>query len=255
MSPRALVVLALVCVANAVILRGGLDSRAFGSLAGLVKHVQPAATEFHDHGEYFSRKRPGESGAFQDDHGIDVTHLFFNECLSSAIDEYMSSRGAHNVVELGCGMGNYSRALKEKGMNIFCVDGNPHTATLTEGLCQQKDISVENLQAMEPQVPVADYILSLEVMEHIPKKFEPNIWNHLAKHASKGLVISWAVEGQIGNGHVNCRSNEYVIEHLEQRGFKYNRSAAMTIRERSAKCPGTPWFQNTLMVFEKQEQS
>merc|ERR1712232_984285 len=133
--------------------------------------------------------------------------------------------------------------------------GNPNTVTLTEGLCQQEDISVKNLQDTEPKVPVFDYILSLEEMEHIPKEFEPNIWNHLTKHASKGLVISWAVKGQPGNGHVNCQNNEYVIEHLEQRGFKYNQPSTMNIRAQSAKCPGTPWFQKTLMVFEKDELS
>jgi len=50
----------------------------------------------------------------------------------------------------------------------------------------------------------------LEVAEHIPKHLEERFTQTVHRHVKIGgyLMLSWAVEGQGGLGHVNCRNNE-----------------------------------------------
>jgi len=57
-----------------------------------------------------------------------------------------------------------------------------------------------------------DFAICFEVAEHIPKQFETTYLNNLIKHCKKGIVISWAIVGQKGIGHVNCQNNDYVKE-------------------------------------------
>jgi 2-polyprenyl-3-methyl-5-hydroxy-6-metoxy-1,4-benzoquinol methylase len=50
-----------------------------------------------------------------------------------------------------------------------------------------------------------DWILSLEVGEHIPHQLEDVFIGNLVRHAKKGIILSWAVPGQEGHHHVNNR--------------------------------------------------
>merc|ERR1712070_1076588 len=65
----------------------------------------------------------------------------------------------------------------------------------------------------------ADWVLCLEVGEHIPQKHEDVLLHNVLDTARKGVIISWSNGG--GNGHVNRRPNEYVIEEVERRGFEH----------------------------------
>ena len=90
--------------------------------------------------------------------------------------------------------------------------------------------------------------MSLEVGEHIPAEFEDVFISNITKHVKKTLIISWAVEGQGGDGHVNCKNNDYIIAQIEERGFKYNKKASTELRKAAT---NASWFSYTLMVFNK----
>jgi hypothetical protein len=62
------------------------------------------------------------------------------------------------------------------------------------------------------------------------------------------VILSWAIPGQGGFGHVNCASNAYIIEEMKQRGWVYLSKPSDYLRER---CSGAEWCQDTVMVFEK----
>ncbi|XP_042862656.1 uncharacterized protein LOC122247429 [Penaeus japonicus] len=78
-----------------------------------------------------------------------------------------------------------------------------------------------------------DWVLSLEVAEHIPKKYEANFIENLIRHACKGIILSWAVPGQPGHHHVNCQPMSYVKKLFESRGFKSNNTAQNLSRTHS----------------------
>ena len=59
---------------------------------------------------------------------------------------------------------------------------------------------VKHLDLSEPvYLTPKDWILSLEVGEHIPAQYEQNFIENLHRHNKKGIVLSWSVEGNAIN--------------------------------------------------------
>jgi 2-polyprenyl-3-methyl-5-hydroxy-6-metoxy-1,4-benzoquinol methylase len=48
-----------------------------------------------------------------------------------------------------------------------------------------------------------DWIISLEVAEHIPEIYEAVYLDNIFRHAKEGIILSWAVPGQGGLSHIN----------------------------------------------------
>jgi len=65
-----------------------------------------------------------------------------------------------------------------------------------------------------------DWIISLEVAEHIPEKYEAVYLDNILRHATKGIILSWAVPGQGGLSHINNKPIEYVTKVMRDNGFK-----------------------------------
>ncbi|XP_063589708.1 uncharacterized protein LOC134766710 [Penaeus indicus] len=95
-----------------------------------------------------------------------------------------------------------------------------------------------------------DWVMSIEVGEHISAKSEEVFLDNLVKHACKGVVLSWAVPGQGGHNHVNTRPNDYLKSKMADRGLVADDEAEKRIRG----AVDTEWFKNTLMVFRFPEE-
>lgn len=110
------------------------------------------------------------------------------------------------VVELGCGYGpNVYNLNLVKGVKALGVDGHTSIATLGKNY-MQGDLKVHT--------PLdTDYVITFEVGEHVPHESE-NIFLGTIRQARVAAIIGWARPGQGGNGHVNERSPEYVIERM-----------------------------------------
>jgi hypothetical protein len=92
-----------------------------------------------------------------------------------------------------------------------------------------------------------DWVLCLEVGEHIPKSFEDILLKNLDRHNSKGIILSWATVGQKGYGHINEQSNEYIKNTMQGLGYHNDLKTENIFRRRSS----LSWFKNTIMVFRK----
>jgi tryptophanyl-tRNA synthetase len=57
-----------------------------------------------------------------------------------------------------------------------------------------------------------DWIISLEVAEHIPEKYEAVYLDNIFRHAKEGIILSWAVPGKGGLSHINNKPIEYVTK-------------------------------------------
>lgn len=163
--------------------------------------------------------------------------------LASAIVDLAQGMNIIDVVDLGCGNGGYVKAMRDHGIECQGYDGNPHTAEITDGMCKTIDLS-------KPiSIGRYDMVVSLEVAEHIPEKFENIFLENLTKTADRYLVLSWAIPGQRGTGHVNCKSNEYVIKELNRRGFKltddYKRLRKVVVGKKFGH------FHNTILTFSR----
>jgi hypothetical protein len=94
---------------------------------------------------------------------------------------------------------------------------------------------VQFLDLSLPQfgILVYDWILCLEVAEHIPKAYEEVVLSNIVRHAREGVILSWARPGQQGYSHINNRSPEYVISSMGRLGFELQTKFTDQIRSRS----------------------
>jgi hypothetical protein len=180
-----------------------------------------------------------ERGFWECDKGLGHVH---DRHLCSALLRFFIDNNVKNVVDFGCGMGDYTKSFLNNKIPTDAFDGNPNTHILTNGIASTLDLSKEfDLQK------TYDCVLTLEVGEHIPKEYESIFLENICKHASRFTVLSWAVEGQGGDGHVNCKNNDYIIEQMKLRNFNYDLEKSNFLRKYSS----VSWFKNTIMVFEK----
>ena len=166
---------------------------------------------------------------------------------------------ADTVADFGCGNGSYLSELHRSGIKCVGYDGNQETERHTNGLGKSLNL------AKKIDVDVADWILTLEVAEHIPKKYEEVFIDNVHRHNRKGVVISWAVKGQGGYGHFNEQDNDYVKDLFCNLGYTNDMVTEKELREVCSLerdkavfwDEATGWtlpcryFVNTLMVFRK----
>lgn len=173
--------------------------------------------------------------------GHDPKEHRFDMHLTDAIIRMIKRRGYDSVIDVGCGNGSYASYINNAGIQCYGFDGNPDTEKITKGNCMVADFAVP------VSVDPANLVLCLEVGEHIPAEYEDVFVKNIIEHAEKMLILSWAIEGQGGCGHVNCHDNEYVIPKIEDSGLKYSFNDSTYLRMYSS----VNWFKNTLMVFYK----
>ncbi len=160
----------------------------------------------------------------------------FDASLAAALADLFAGC---TVVDLGCGTGRYVRALAERGIACDGYDGNPMTP-LFHPACRVVDLSGPiRLDARY------DWVLSLEVGEHIPALYEDVFLDNLHRHNARGIVLSWARPGQGGHGHCNERDNDHVRRKLQALGYQSDKETERQLRA----VAGIPWFQENLMVF------
>jgi hypothetical protein len=165
----------------------------------------------------------------------------FDESLADAILKQLLGWGVTEVKDFGCGPGAYVDYFRAHGLHALGYDGNPNTNNFSDS-CHVVDLS----KRVELGPVVA--VISLEVGEHIPEEYEDTFIDNLVRHAERYLVLSWFPRKGHGTGHVNERSNEYVIEKLAARGFKP--VPEITIRLRDAATLW--WFKESLMAFVRE---
>ena len=69
-------------------------------------------------------------------------------------------------------------------------------------------------------LPKADWVLSLEVGEHMQPEWEQMYLRNLHVHQCRGIIGSWAALGQVGTKHVNNHGRDYILERLAQLGYE-----------------------------------
>ena len=108
-------------------------------------------------------------------------------------------------------------------------------------------VQVKFLDLTLPQywLPRYDWVLSLEVLEHVPAEYESVALDNIDRAARHGVVLSWAVPGQFGYQHINNRSPDYVNQTMFHRDFTLETMATRNLRNRAK----FPVFKRNIMVF------
>lgn len=147
------------------------------------------------------------------------------------------------VASFGDGPGLYKKGITELGevASYDAFDGAPFTETTTDHRCQFLDLSVP-IYHLEDKY---DWVISMEVAEHIPKEYEQIYLDNLARYAKEGIILSWGKIGQGGHGHVNNQPLTYVLDQMAARGFKRDEDLSDEIKKHTR----YSWFKNNLNVY------
>lgn len=147
--------------------------------------------------------------------------------------------------DFGCGIGSYIRDLQNEGFaDLTGFEGDvPDNKVF--GNIQQLDLSVPFNFNKKGNV------IFLEVGEHIPAEYQNIVLDNVCNACDSKLVLSWAVRGQGGTGHVNELDNYEVIPEVQKRGFKFLPDKTKEVRSLFLDDP-CPWFHGSIMVFERE---
>ena len=166
----------------------------------------------------------------------------FDAALAEALYTFFQQERVQSLADLGCGKADYVKYFRKRQLPADGFDGNPQTPQITNGVARVLDLA-EAVRFPRP----FDWLMSLEVGEHLPQVFEDIFIGNLHNNNKRGIVLSWAVEGQGGHGHVNERNNDYIRAKIEQLGYVSDPAAESFLRHRAT----LPWFKQTIMVFRK----
>ena len=121
-------------------------------------------------------------------------------------------------------------------------DGAPFAEETTNYTVKFLDLSVP-IYHLEKY----DWIISLEVAEHIPKKFESVYVSNLVRHSKEGIILSWAKIGQGGHSHVNNKDFSDVKLIMEKNGYFHDVKDSDLLKT----CASLGWFKTNINVFKR----
>jgi hypothetical protein len=168
----------------------------------------------------------------------------FDEKLAKELFFFFKGEEIDTLVDFGCGMGNYVEFFKRNGLNAEGYDGNPDTPELTNNKCGVLDLSRPFRFCNK-----FDWVMSLEVGEHLPKQFENVFIENLHENNKYGILLSWAIRGQGGEGHYNEQNNDYIKSKFSELGY----TCDIENEDKLRKASSYEWFKNTIMIFRKKE--
>ena len=164
-----------------------------------------------------------------------------DEGLAKALAEFFKDKASDSVLELGCGNAFNLRHIQNAVKRVACIEGSDESVRRNSDIVQKGDLS---LRVRFP----SDWVLTFEVGEHIPKRYESVFLDNIASNARKGIIMSWAEKGHGGDGHVNEQNKPYIIECIEKRGFKLDRNLSLWFRGKAnTKC----YLRNNIIVFTR----
>lgn len=191
-----------------------------------------------------------ESGAFSDMNFIyrnmtDAWHLDYG--LAASLLRLWSPpegwRGADesgwhtSIADFGAGGGHYCKYFNQTGefaCNAF--DGSSRAGFHTGGLVQTQRL--DEPFDLEKRF---DWLLCLEVVEHIPPLGEATALANLRRHARIGMVFSWSQEA--GEIHPNAKTWLEAQKAVEAQGFALDEAASARLQ------PRVSWLKGAVHVF------
>ena len=128
-------------------------------------------------------------------------HVPADAGLAKTIVKYISPNSSPiTLIDIGAGVGQYGAWFSKHAPQITWsgFDGAANVDSFTNGRVKWTDATVPYFDT----IPfTADWVMSLEVGEHIPPNTTSQFIKTLVRHAKKGIILSWAIPGQ---GMIEC---------------------------------------------------
>ena len=149
------------------------------------------------------------------------------------------------LLDLGAGVGQYGRAILDKHPELEgryqAYDGAVNVEEFTQGFVKNANLGIVQ------DLPVADWVVSLEVGEHIQHALERHYVNNLHMSNRQGIILSWGVLRQKGNHHINNHSPRYITKMFKRLGYTLDQNATSDIRSHAT----YQWFKHSVYVFRR----
>ena len=151
-----------------------------------------------------------------------------------------------SLIDFGAGVGQFGRELlaSQPSLSYAGYDGAGNVARRTQGFVRFFDLTVPL------SLPKADWLMCLEVGEHIPSSMEQTFVRNVHAHNRCGIVLSWAPLDRYGISHVNNHSPEYVRALFEELGYLMDTELTKEIHHRAARS----WMRDHVFVFRRRMQ-
>ena len=120
--------------------------------------------------------------------------------------------------DFGAGVGQYGRALLARNLSYLYrgYDGAGNVESFTNGFLSFADMTIPL------SLPRSDWVISVEVGEHISSRYEAMFIRNLHAHNCRGIILSWAVLNQGGHSHINNHSPDYIQKIFSELGYVYD---------------------------------
>jgi len=168
------------------------------------------------------------------------------ETLSKHVLLKQDGSCCQSLSDFGAGVGQIGHALRvyDPDMQYNGYDGAGNVEEFTDNYVKFADLTM----------PLAfnrtDWVISSEVGEHIPNEFEEQVISNLHAHNCNGIILTWAILGQGGHGHINCHSNKYLIDIFTHLGYNYDEWSELV---RIPRTHHHKWYEGSAMVFTRKE--
>ena len=177
-------------------------------------------------------------------------HHGYSRPLVNWIINHLKNDKDKQLYDFGCGIGQYLQQFQAAGFKrLLGFEGDPPIHRIFPNIMKQ-DLTVPF------SLPVKGNCIFLEVAEHIPAQFESIALDNITNACDGILIMSWAVRGQGGHGHVNCLDNDEAISRFVDKGMIFLEEETKSVRSvidpdknSIADCE-LPWFKTTTLVFK-----
>lgn len=166
---------------------------------------------------------------------------------AAAIASYLIQRfNPRSVLDLGCGMGHYLQYFAANGCRAVGVEGS------AAGLARIPDTVLAMQHDLRKPLIVNqrfDLVMSVEVAEHVPKKYSRTLVRSLCRHSNGLIVFTAAPPGTPGDDHINCRERSFWDSLFEEQGFTFNQDESRSMAEFARAGGVARWFQDWAYIY------
>lgn len=159
--------------------------------------------------------------------------------------ELLKIEGAKSLSDFGAGVGQFASEIAPRLAHDFvynAYDGAGNIEEYTNSYIRFADLSAPL------DLPRTDWVMSLEVGEHIPARLEGMFIRNLHRHNCKGIILSWGVLQQNGLHHINEHSNDYIYKIFTQLGYERDEIWEKRLRQER---DNHGWFVRSSLVFRR----
>lgn len=153
-----------------------------------------------------------------------------------------------SVIDLGCATGLYLAPFQSYNVSEL-VGLEMNNKAYSKAIRAHDRITFMKKDLSKPLGLAVKYDLGLciEVAEHMPPEAEGALCENLAK-ACRTLIFSAAVEGQGGEGHINCRPQGYWISSLARSGLYRDQAETESLQDYMHAGYRLGWIRNAFVA-------